>query len=248
MAEEIEKKEQKEGTDKKNVLKNTDKMRYIGIIFFAVVFSVLSFLITRRVVLPRIYKSRIEKQLKSELVGGDAGGSYISMGLTGRAGVFPVDTTMAKPGLIESLSSFNQVFPVDTTIAESDTGANRGGGLLEKVFGKKEGKKEKKKYRGIGEIIKVADITVNTNKSDGLRFVLVELAIEVHDKKVSQEIKDREPQIRDMFINYFRSKTALEIARLDFQEKSKQELMQKLDNLLTEGKVDSIYYTKLILQ
>ena len=119
---------------------------------------------------------------------------------------------------------------------------------MEKVFGKKEGKKEKKKYRGIGEIIKVADITVNTNKSDGLRFVLVELAIEVHDKKVSQEIKDREPQIRDMFINYFRSKTALEIARLDFQEKSKQELMQKLDNLLTEGKVDSIYYTKLILQ
>jgi len=47
MAEEIEKKEQKEGTDKKNILKNTDKMRYIGIIFFAVVFSVLSFLITR---------------------------------------------------------------------------------------------------------------------------------------------------------------------------------------------------------
>ena len=226
MAEEIEKKEQKEGTDKKNTLKNTDKMRYIGIIFFAVVFSVLSFLITRRVVLPRIYKSRIEKQLKSELVGGDAEESYMDTGLAGSVGAFPIDTTMA----------------------EGDTGANRGGGLLEKVFGKKEGKKEKKKYRGMGEIIKVADITVNTNKSDGLRFVLVELAIEVHDKKVSQEIKDREPQIRDMFINYFRSKTALEIARLDFQEKSKQELMQKLNNLLTEGKVDSIYYTKLILQ
>lgn len=231
MAEEPEKGKEKgkKETVKRGLLKNPDKMRYAGIIFFAVLISIFSFYVTRKVVLPRVYKSKIEKQLESELginsFESDTGDVYSKAVSTTETGEFIMDTTGVK---------------TDSNDEEHES-------IFNKIFGKRR-KKEDKKRKGLGEIIKVADITVNTNRSNGLRFVLVELALEVHDKKVSQEIKDKEPQIRDMFISYFRSKTAPEIARLDFQERSKKELMEKLNNLLTEGEVDSIYYTKLILQ
>ncbi|NOZ74612.1 MAG: hypothetical protein GXO90_04450 [FCB group bacterium] len=100
----------------------------------------------------------------------------------------------------------------------------------------------------MGEIFQLKDITVNPLATNGRRFVVAEYALESRDPNVLLELKNREPQIRDEFIQYLRQHTATQILDLDFQETSKQELTAMLNDLLYSGNIDSMYYTKLILQ
>ena len=58
----------------------------------------------------------------------------------------------------------------------------------------------------------------------------------------------REPQLRDVYIKYLRRHTANQLLDLTFQEKSKSELIEITNNQLNCGQVDSLYYTKLIIQ
>jgi len=210
--------------------------RYLIFALLAIVISLASFFITRRVILPKVFEKRLRNDIRVEL---------------------GLDSVLADQSIEEEIFSGEESLAVeikdtsslfDSLLAKKDSVKEKSGGFLSKLFGKKGEKKSDGKGREIGNIVVFEDITVNTNKSEGLRFVLVSLAIETMDKKVAQEIKDRSPQLNDFFINYFRSKTALEIAKLDFQEQSKRELKQKLNEMLSSGKVDSIYYTKLILQ
>jgi len=110
---------------------------------------------------------------------------------------------------------------------------------------------EKSKENGIKEvglIYNLKDLTVNTMGSTGYRFVIVEVAIETNSKKIIQELEKREPQLRDVFIKYFRSQTAVDISAPSFQEESRKNLMLIVNNRLSNGKVDSLYFVKLILQ
>jgi flagellar basal body-associated protein FliL len=77
---------------------------------------------------------------------------------------------------------------------------------------------------------------------------VAELAIESSKESIIKEIENREPQIRDVLIAYFRSHTAQEISDISFQEKSRSEIIQIVNDRLNSGVIDSVYYVKLILQ
>ena len=105
-----------------------------------------------------------------------------------------------------------------------------------------------KKVGEVGEIFRISEITVNTYASRGRRFVVVDYAVESADKAVIDEIKRREPQIRDMLINYLRKYSADEMLELGFQEKSRHELMKLINSRLNTGQIDSLYYMALVIQ
>ncbi len=109
-------------------------------------------------------------------------------------------------------------------------------------------KSEENGIKKVGLIYDLKDLTVNTMGSNGYRFVIAEVAIETSSKKIIQELEKREPQLRDVFIKYLRAQTARDISIPSFQEKSKKELMSIINNRLNSGKVDSLYFVKLILQ
>ncbi|MCF6238375.1 MAG: flagellar basal body-associated FliL family protein [Candidatus Marinimicrobia bacterium] len=100
----------------------------------------------------------------------------------------------------------------------------------------------------MGIIHIIDNITVNTLGSGGRRYVIAEIALEVADQMVVDEIVTREPQIRDMFIRYLRRQTAQHVLDLGFQERSRRDLTKMLNNQLNAGRVDSLYYVKLLLQ
>jgi len=102
--------------------------------------------------------------------------------------------------------------------------------------------------KSMGYVHVISDLTVNTLESNGRRFVVAEYAIESNNKKIMKEVRTREPQLRDEFIKYLRNYTANQILSLSFQEKSKIELMKIVNAKLKSGKIDSLYYTKLIVQ
>ena len=100
----------------------------------------------------------------------------------------------------------------------------------------------------IGIIHIIDNITVNTLGSGGRRYVIADVAIEVSDQAIVDEIVSREPQIRDEFIKYLRRQTAQHVLDLDFQERSRLELTESINSHLNAGKIDSLYYIKLLLQ
>ncbi|MEA3286005.1 MAG: flagellar basal body-associated FliL family protein [Candidatus Marinimicrobia bacterium] len=100
----------------------------------------------------------------------------------------------------------------------------------------------------MGIIHIINNITVNTLGSGGRRYVIAEIALEVTDQVVVDEIIAREPQIRDEFIQYLRRQTAQHVLDLSFQERSRRDLTKMLNEHLNSGRVDSMYYVKLLLQ
>lgn len=107
---------------------------------------------------------------------------------------------------------------------------------------------EEDKIPEMGLVYVIDDLTVNTLSSSGYRIVVAELTLESKEKDVIKEIEAREPQFRDMFIEYFRSHTANEISNVSFQEESRSELIKIVNEHLNSGVIDSLYYVKLILQ
>jgi flagellar basal body-associated protein FliL len=107
-------------------------------------------------------------------------------------------------------------------------------------------KKKPKAQPGI--IYPIADLTVNTYGSLGRRFLVAEYALETSDKEVIDELKNREPQIRDMLIKYLRNFSAEDILNMNFQENSRKELIKLINSCLTSGTLDSLYYTTLVVQ
>ncbi len=107
---------------------------------------------------------------------------------------------------------------------------------------------EKNAVPTMGLIHIIDNITVNTLGSGGRRYVIAEVALEVQDQLIIDEIITREPQIRDEFIRYLRRQTAQHVLDLGFQERSRRDLTKMLNSHLSSGKVDSMYYVKLLLQ
>ena len=107
---------------------------------------------------------------------------------------------------------------------------------------------EEDKIPEVGLVYVIDDLTVNILSSSGYRIVAAELTLESKEKDVIKEIEAREPQLRDMFIEYFRSHTANEISNISFQEESRSELIKIVNEHLNSGVIDSLYYVRLILQ
>jgi len=106
----------------------------------------------------------------------------------------------------------------------------------------------KHKVPQMGLIKMIDNITVNTLGSGGRRYVIADVALEASSQEIIDEITAREPQIRDELIRYLRRQTAQHVLDLDFQERSRHDLTKMLNAHLSSGKIDSMYYVKLLLQ
>lgn len=100
----------------------------------------------------------------------------------------------------------------------------------------------------MGKIYVLDDITVNLLGSAGRRIMVAEFAIETHNDAVLDELKARDPQLRDRFISYLRRQSAENVLSNSFQSVSKSELTKIVNSFLSSGRIDSLYYKQLILQ
>ncbi len=100
----------------------------------------------------------------------------------------------------------------------------------------------------IGVTIPLEGFTVNTLGSGGRRFIVADFVLEAPNEDVTQEIQSREPQVRNDIISYLRRQTSNQVLDLSFQENSQRALMEIINSHLNSGQIDSLYYTRLILQ
>lgn len=108
--------------------------------------------------------------------------------------------------------------------------------------------KQVKEVKKLGPIHTIGDLTVNPYGSNGLRFVIAEVALEAGSEEMLEEIEQREPQLKDLLIRYFREKSTNQILAPHFQDSSAHHLKRQINERLYESQIDSLYYLKLVVQ
>ncbi|MCL5035334.1 MAG: flagellar basal body-associated FliL family protein [Bacteroidetes bacterium] len=94
----------------------------------------------------------------------------------------------------------------------------------------------------------VKDMIVNPAGTNGLRFLLTTIGLEVTSEATMQELQKRTVQIHDAIINILTSKTLPELDDINSRDSLKVEIKQKLNKDLTTGSVLNVYFSKFIIQ
>jgi flagellar protein FliL len=90
--------------------------------------------------------------------------------------------------------------------------------------------------------------TVNLADADTQHFALVDIAIEVTNTFVKDEIERSRPRIRDFIVVLLSSKTLDEVSTADGREFLREEIRNKVNGYLTKGEVKSVLFEKFIIQ
>lgn len=91
-------------------------------------------------------------------------------------------------------------------------------------------------------------IIVNLLDPTGKRYLQVKLSLEVADKKIEEEVKKREPVIKDVILQVLSGKTVEEVVVPEAKEKIKQELLKRINETLGEELITNIYITQYIVE
>ncbi|MEE9466665.1 MAG: flagellar basal body-associated FliL family protein [Candidatus Neomarinimicrobiota bacterium] len=111
-------------------------------------------------------------------------------------------------------------------------------------------RKEKKKAAKLGPVIAhpISGITANTAGSRGRRFVTFDIILETRVEDARDEMVTREYQIRDAMISYFGGRTVNELATRQFMSAAKDTVKALINGILETGDIDTMYFTKFLIQ
>lgn len=113
-----------------------------------------------------------------------------------------------------------------------------------------EAREKKKKMGKIGPVIPhpIKGITANTAGSRGRRFVTFDLIVETRFEDARDEMVIKEYQIRDALITFFGGRSVGELATRKFMTDAKDTVQALINRLLETGEIDTVYFTKFLIQ
>lgn len=100
----------------------------------------------------------------------------------------------------------------------------------------------------IGPLYALDTMIVNLSDHGGKRYLRVTMALELSDPDVQATIESRLPQVRDAILMILPTKTYDDISTTDGKIALRQEVMEKINGLITKGRVDNIYFTEFVVQ
>ncbi len=98
------------------------------------------------------------------------------------------------------------------------------------------------------QVLVIKDIIVNPAGTNGTRFLLTTVGIEVPSAEIKAELEQKEVQTRDILNSILTSKGLEELTSPQFKDVLKNEMQQKLNLTLSKGKIKNIYFSKFIIQ
>ncbi|MBM7555349.1 flagellar basal body-associated FliL family protein [Halanaerobacter jeridensis] len=112
--------------------------------------------------------------------------------------------------------------------------------------GTEESKKKKEEVKKIGPTHNLDQFLVNLSGSNS--YVKIKISVEVDNKDVIEEIQNRTPQIRDTIISILRSKEMKDISNNPSAKKLRQEIRNRVNQHLAQGKVTNVFFTEFVVQ
>lgn len=97
-------------------------------------------------------------------------------------------------------------------------------------------------------IVQVDDLILNPAGTEGSRFLVLTLALEMRDEAGVQLVADRDPAVRDVVLALLATRTVPELSDVTARPALREELRDELNRLLGEGAVARIYLPRFVIQ
>jgi flagellar basal body-associated protein FliL len=94
----------------------------------------------------------------------------------------------------------------------------------------------------------VKDLIVNPAGTNGLRFLLTTIGLEVTSEETVKELEKRDVQIHDSIIGILTSRTLPELDDTSTRDSLKVSIKNQINKELVTGTVVNVYFSKFIIQ
>ena len=109
-------------------------------------------------------------------------------------------------------------------------------------------KKKVKDLLSVGPMYPMDQFVVNLLSENGSRYLKTTIDIEMDKQELSAELDKKKAIIRDIIIRVLSSKTFEEISTVKGKERLKEEIVDKLNQILSDGEINNIFFTDFVIQ
>lgn len=100
----------------------------------------------------------------------------------------------------------------------------------------------------LGPMVELGTFTINLNSMGDPRYLKAVLKAEVSSEEVGEEIKKREPQLRDMIISYLSSLTIKDTYGAKAKARIRDNIERRVNQVLVSGEVRRVFLTDFMTQ
>ncbi|MBG0777836.1 MAG: flagellar basal body-associated FliL family protein [Desulfovibrionaceae bacterium] len=98
------------------------------------------------------------------------------------------------------------------------------------------------------QIVTLPTFLVNLADPLGRRYLKMTLDVELVNQAAADELNTAQPKVRDKIILLLSSKSYTELASMESKLLLKQELVERINQVLGGSKVLNVYFTELVIQ
>ncbi len=99
-----------------------------------------------------------------------------------------------------------------------------------------------------GPTYPIGEFTANLADKDVRRYVQTTIVFELNEEKTTEEISQRNPQIRDAIYSILSSYRRDDILDEQGKIRLREEIMNKVNGFLEKGRVKNVYFTQFVVQ
>lgn len=98
------------------------------------------------------------------------------------------------------------------------------------------------------ELYQIENIVVNPAQSDGLRFLLVTVAIDAASSGALADVEAREVELRDVLLRLFGAKTVAELSDATLRSALIEEVRVGIEGVIGEGTIRRVFVPQFVIQ
>jgi flagellar FliL protein len=98
------------------------------------------------------------------------------------------------------------------------------------------------------QVVVVKDVIVNPAGTNGTRFLVTTIGLEVPTTEAKTELEQKEVQTRDILTTILAGKRLEELTSPQQKEELREEIHQRVDKILKSAKLKNVYISKFIIQ
>ena len=99
-----------------------------------------------------------------------------------------------------------------------------------------------------GVTVELDSFIVNLRDREGKRYLKAKITMEVPSEALKEELSARMPQVRDVILLLLSAKSFAEISRLEGKMQLKEEVMMRVNQVLSSGRISHVYFTEFVVQ
>ena len=113
---------------------------------------------------------------------------------------------------------------------------------------KRKTSKRSSDYLTIGPMYPMSQFVVNLLSESGGKYLKVALDIELSSEELAAEMDMKKSLVRDIIIRSLSSKTFEEVSTIKGKDRLKDEIVNQINDVLSDGQINNIFFTDFVVQ